>query len=108
MKKPKALSKIPFPVIRSILQKTKRQGTCWIFTGACTPKGYGKVNQSRKDYGAHRVVYAALREPIPEGMYIHHKCCNPACVNPDHLELTTLEYNTAEGNRRRAKETAPF
>ena len=36
---------------------------------------------------AYRVLYEALRGPIPPGMVAHHKCENPRCVNPWHIEL---------------------
>ncbi|MDN5919384.1 MAG: HNH endonuclease [Pseudonocardia sp.] len=38
---------------------------------------------------------------IPDGQYVHHRCANRMCVNPDHLQLTTARENTAEMLRRR-------
>lgn len=99
---PKPLDNIPFEVLRSVICKTKRDGDCWIFTGAKTPKGYGKINILGKDYGAHRVIFSALKRHLEANEYVHHTCFNTSCVNPDHLEATNIQYNTAERNHRRS------
>jgi len=46
---------------------------------------------------AHRVIYEALRGPIPPGMNIDHLCRNKACVNPWHLEAVTQRVNVMRG-----------
>lgn len=63
---------------------------CWIWDAARLPKGYGTFDGTT----AHRVVYAMLVGPIPDGFEIDHLCKNPTCVNPAHLEaITQLENN---------------
>ena len=42
---------------------------------------------------AHRVVYEALRAPIPVGLTLDHLCRNRLCVNPKHLEAVSLAVN---------------
>jgi hypothetical protein len=61
------------------------QTGCWEWR-LCLDKGYGR----KKGIGAHRVLYEARKGPIPRGYHLHHKCENPRCVNPDHLEPMTM------------------
>jgi hypothetical protein len=58
---------------------------CWLWTGATTDEGYGKIEAR----AAHRYFYLSLVGPIPEGMILCHKCDTPPCVNPDHLFVGT-------------------
>lgn len=71
---------------------------CWDWNGA-TLNGYGRVGRSPSadhDVLAHRVSYGVHKGAIPEGMFVHHKCANRRCINPDHLELTTSRDNMGE------------
>lgn len=74
---------------------------CWIWVGYADSKGYGQVWCNNRMQWAHRIAYVFGVGPIPHGMTVHHRCTNPRCVNPKHLELATVAENTAEGNRRR-------
>jgi hypothetical protein len=67
--------------------------TCWLFEGAKTPTGYGKVWIERRCLYVHRVAYELLVGPIPEGYEIDHLCKNRACYNPAHLEPVTRQEN---------------
>lgn len=59
---------------------------CWLWEGPYHSKGYGILSVRRY---AHRVSYAVYRGPIPDGMFVCHRCDTPPCVNPDHLFLGT-------------------
>lgn len=62
-------------------------GACWTLANhKPTTGGYVKVSVNNRIEFAHRVVYEALRGPIPDGLVIDHLCRNRACVNPSGLK----------------------
>ncbi len=78
---------------------------CWIWTGAKQSGGYGTYAGKL----AHRLVYEVLVGPIPRGLLLDHECHNSSgcsggpscphrlCVNPEHLNPTTLVENVMNG-----------
>ncbi len=70
---------------------------CWLWLLATNLPGYGVRRRGRGQVYAHRAAYEARFGPIPVGLEIDHRCRQPSCVNPDHLEAVTHAENVRRG-----------
>lgn len=60
---------------------------CWFWNGQpIGPLGYCRVRINGRYEAAHRAYYERYVGPISKGDHLHHKCEQPRCVRPDHLE----------------------
>lgn len=71
---------------------------CWVWSGAKDKHGYGNISSGRglSPYKAYRLAYEMFNGPIKDGLVIRHKCDNPSCVNPEHLEIGTQKDNVRD------------
>lgn len=73
--------------------EVKKQPNCWIYKGSVKYDGYPSFSLNGKSVGGHRFCYTVFHGPIPEDMVVRHRCDNPRCVNPYHLETGTHQDN---------------
>lgn len=66
---------------------------CWNWTGKQNEHGYGAITVDGKYTQAHRAMYFMLNPDADKSMVVMHKCDNPRCINPDHLQLGTVRDN---------------
>lgn len=71
--------------------KSQEPDGCWLWSGAIfKDTGYGQFSTSHSHpVRAHRLSWVIHFGPIPEGLFVLHRCDCKLCVRPDHLWLGT-------------------
>lgn len=101
------------PIEQRVENKTMRDEAsgCWVWTGALNlnPRdpsrgGYGYTSRvvdgrAEKVY-VHRWAYERYVGPIPEGLFVMHRCDNRRCWNPEHLTTGSASDNTTDMLRK--------
>jgi hypothetical protein len=59
-------------------------------------KSYSVLRINGKAFRLHRVIYELHNGPLPINHQVHHKCENPRCCAPEHLELLSDEEHILE------------
>lgn len=97
------------PILERLLAKVaKQENGCWVFQGCKLKSGYGKIARTRgKPVFAHRVAYEEMIGPLPNGLYVLHKCDNPSCVNPEHLFAGTPKDNWLDARAKGRNYASP-
>lgn len=78
---------------RLLTKKNVTRGGCWELSKS-------ERRPSIRLHGvvkfAYRFVWEMMRDKIPNGMLICHKCNNQKCINPDHLYVGTQADNVRD------------
>ena len=93
--------KTPEEVFLSIDMRGGDTEACWEWTKSLS----GRDDRPYYAYEgkrvlAYRLVYELVHGPIPDGHVIRHKCDNPKCCNPYHLETGTRADNEKDKYER--------
>lgn len=73
---------------------------CWEWTKARDKDGYGIIKVNNRQSRAHRASFVEFNGEIPDGLIVRHRCDNPCCINPEHLELGSHKDNTRDAIER--------
>lgn len=74
----------------------KNEKGCWGWLGVISHYNYALLQSAGKKIVASRASWIIHKGPIPDGLFICHKCDNPPCTNPDHLFLGTQKDNMGD------------
>lgn len=72
---------------------TETSNGCWEWNGFRDNVNYGRIKYKQRPVKLHRFMYERYKGPIPKGLVVRHKCDNPPCSNPEHLEVGTHQEN---------------
>ena len=96
------MPRTPVPTEERFDRYVLKTKTCWLWTGAIMPNGYGHfiqrlaTNSYRQGY-AHRFSYERYKGAIPPGDTVDHLCRVRNCVRPEHLEACSRAENINRG-----------
>lgn len=100
-----ALSHLLTPTLESRLtprlDMTGGPDSCWEWQGNRLGDGYGTFSFQHQMWRAHRASYVVNVGPIPDGMFVCHRCDNPPCCNPTHLFLGSPKDNHSDMFRKK-------
>lgn len=87
------------------LRFVENENGCWINMSHTKDRwGYGwitrRVDGIKKGISVHRYMYERFNGEIPQGYVVRHKCDNPCCGNPEHLEVGTHKDNMEDKVKR--------
>lgn len=69
---------------------------CWIYTGRINNNGYGQFSYRGKEVTASRMAYHAWVSPVPDELFVLHRCGVPSCIKPSHLFLGNNRENSED------------
>jgi hypothetical protein len=86
------------PIEDRFWEKVEKTDTCWLWTGARMPIGYGRFGIKKENCLAHVVSMGLAGVEIPPGMVLDHICKVRNCVRPEHLRVVTRSWNAKYNN----------
>ncbi len=66
---------------------------CWDCTSHCLSNGYPNIKRRGVSCSISRYIYQECFGHLPTKILVRHKCDNPKCINPEHLEAGSAQDN---------------
>ncbi len=88
---PEALGKFWLKVNKRGPTRDHFDSRCWEWVGCKSADGYGRFYYKGRDWRAHRLSFLLATGKEPE--VVMHRCNNPACVRPSHLQAGDSKEN---------------
>lgn len=88
-------------IMQKLLTKTDKSNGCWVYLGQKCSR-YAEVKIDNFRIGIHRWSYIQHHGEIPNGYEIDHKCRNPKCWNPEHLQVLPRSENARRNKHAEA------
>lgn len=82
--------------LSEILANCEHVGNHLLWKGATSKSGYGNVRFNGAYHRTHRLVWILTKGPIPDGLYVCHRCNYKTCCCIDHLFLGTQKANMVD------------
>jgi len=81
--------------------QNKELGECWIYKNYLPDSyNYPSIRFDGKSFRLSRFIYEHFKGAIPPCYVVRHKCDCRSCINPDHLEMGTVEQNNKDTAKR--------
>jgi len=78
----------------------REQDECWPWKGSKRREGHGQLWVAGTTVAATRLLWVSIHGPVPRDRVVMHKCDNPPCMNPKHLQLGTNHDNVLDAQRK--------
>lgn len=76
-------------------------GPCWIWTGLKDGPGYARLRVNGAGRSATHISWELeTGTPVPEDLFMCHRCDNPACVRVSHLFPGTQKVNLQDAKAK--------
>lgn len=88
------------PIERFRLKTRRVENGCLEWTGTIGRAGYGQTSVRGIKKNTHRLAWELFIGPIPNGLFVCHRCDNRKCVDINHLFLGTQRDNIQDAMRK--------